>query len=229
MIKFDGFTPDVFSFFADLEMNNDRPWFQRNKQRYASSVRDPLLALLDELESEFGSAKVFRIQRDTRFSADKSPYKVNQGAIIDRGARGSLYVSIDANAVAIGMGMPGFDRDQLERYRAAVAGDAGADLDAVVRSLRRWGATVGTISGTATVEGTDLKRVPKPYAPDHPRAWYLKLKALVAVREWEQPDWLFSRSAVKQLRDTWRHFGALEAWLETNVGPPNPALNRRFG
>ena len=75
---------DALDFFVELEGNNDRPWWQANKERFEQSVAEPMRALLDELEPEFGVFKVFRMNRDVRFSADKSPYKTAHAAVTER-------------------------------------------------------------------------------------------------------------------------------------------------
>ena len=77
-----GIPLDALDFYEELGAENSRAWWQRNKDRYAASVRHPLEGLLDALEDEFGPAHVFRPNRDVRFSADKSPYKDHQGALV---------------------------------------------------------------------------------------------------------------------------------------------------
>jgi len=85
-------TPKLFRFFRDLKKNNDRDWFQANKQRYEDDVRDPLLAFIDEFtgplykisphyraEAKKVGGSLFRIFRDIRFAKDKTPYKTHAG------------------------------------------------------------------------------------------------------------------------------------------------------
>ena len=122
---FRGFGPRVSTFFADLAEHNERDWFLAHKAEFVSDVKEPFEALLDALEPTFGPGKLFRINRDIRFSADKSPYKTAQAAIIDQGPRGTLYVQVSATGAMIGAGAPHFDPEQLRRYREAVAGDPG--------------------------------------------------------------------------------------------------------
>ena len=82
---FSGFPPAALSFYAELEDENSRDWWLAHKDVYERDVREPMLALLDGLEDEFGAAKLFRPNRDVRFSADKSPYKTHQGALVGAG------------------------------------------------------------------------------------------------------------------------------------------------
>ena len=73
MTRFRGFPQDTTEFFAELAVNNRRDWWLANKPRFDASVRDPMRALLDELEATWGTLVAFRMNRDTRFSSDKSP------------------------------------------------------------------------------------------------------------------------------------------------------------
>ena len=86
------FSPDVFAFLRELAANNDRTWFQENKQRYEASVRQPALDFITDFveplstlsphfvaDSRTVGGSLFRLHRDTRFSKDKTPYKVNTG------------------------------------------------------------------------------------------------------------------------------------------------------
>ncbi|MFN8018353.1 MAG: DUF2461 domain-containing protein [Acidimicrobiales bacterium] len=218
MTAFAGFTTALYEFFEDLEDENRKEWFDVHRQVYLDQVKAPLQALLDELEPEFGKAKLFRINRDTRFSADKSPYKTQQGAIISAGAAGTRYVHVDADGIMVGVGAPHLDREQLKRWRAAVAGDPGDQLAEIVGTLRAGGFTVGTLASEGLTEEGDLKRVPKPYPPDHPRADLLRLKKVVAAQAWARPAWLLDRRAVAMVAEAWRTAAPLGDWLAANVG-----------
>ena len=72
-MTFTGFGQGALPFFTALAANNTREWWLDNKTTYEREVRQPLEALLEDLSSEFGESKVFRPNRDTRFSKDKSP------------------------------------------------------------------------------------------------------------------------------------------------------------
>ena len=217
---FQGFGQAMLEFFEDLEDNNDKAWFDAHRSTYLDEVKAPLQALLDELEPEWGRAKLFRINRDIRFSADKRPYKTQQAALIDRGARGTLYVSVDADGIMVGCGTPHLDSAQVARWRAAVAGEPGEELADLVARLRRSSYVVGTLGREGITAEGDLKRVPKPYPADHPRADLLRLKALVAARSWQRPAWLGTRLTLTEVRRAWTATEPLADWLGTHVGPP---------
>jgi uncharacterized protein (DUF2461 family) len=75
-----GFSPAATQFFEDLEDQNTREFWLAHKDVFDREIRDPMAALLDSLPEEYQPFKVFRMNRDIRFSADKSPYKITHGA-----------------------------------------------------------------------------------------------------------------------------------------------------
>ncbi|HEU0317423.1 MAG TPA: DUF2461 family protein, partial [Solirubrobacteraceae bacterium] len=80
---FDGFPPEAFAWFAGLEADNSKAWFTAHRETYDRAVRGALEALLDDLAGELGGeVRMFRQNRDVRFSADKSPYKTTTYGVI---------------------------------------------------------------------------------------------------------------------------------------------------
>src|SRR5438874_5534919 len=126
MTKFEGFGPEVGKWFTGLEADNSREYFTRSRQFFDQSIRGQMEALLSELSGKFGGeVRMFRQNRDIRFSPDKSPYKTNTYGVIHGpgiGAQG-LYASISADGLVAGSGYHAMARDQLDRYRDAVADD----------------------------------------------------------------------------------------------------------
>src|SRR5207253_5514416 len=107
MTKFEGFGPQVREWFAGLEADNSREYFAASRDFFSASIRDQMEALLAELAQKFGGeVKMFRQNRDVRFSADKSPYKTNTyGVIYGSGvAAQGLYASISARGLVAGSG-----------------------------------------------------------------------------------------------------------------------------
>src|SRR5918997_2315945 len=126
--RFDGFGPDVLAWFAGLERDNSKAYFTATRERYETEVRGALGAMLRELAEHFGGeVRLFRQQRDLRFSRDKSPYKTRTyGVLSDRpGSAAGLYAELSVRGLYAGTGYYQLARDQLERFRAAVA-EAGA-------------------------------------------------------------------------------------------------------
>jgi uncharacterized protein (TIGR02453 family) len=178
----DGFTEMLDraqAFYAALAANNSRDWFEPRKPGWKADIEAPARLMADLLAEDVTrmtgtphAAKLFRINRDVRFSKDKSPYKTSLSmtwAPADADALAPvLYLGIEPGDVMIGCGTPGFAGPDLARYRAMV--DAWGDRLAEV--IDDTGARIVEI-GPAP-----LKRVPKPYAPDHPHADLMRRKSL---------------------------------------------------
>jgi hypothetical protein len=123
-MEFAGFGPTVFAWFAGLESDNTKAYFTATRDRYEAEVRGGLEALLDELAETFGGTpRVFRQQRDLRFTPDKTPYKTRTYGVL-QGAPESFYAELSARGLYAGSGYHGLSSDQLERFRAAVADEA---------------------------------------------------------------------------------------------------------
>ena len=168
---------------------------------------------MDELAPEFGSARIFRPYRDVRFSADKTPYKTHQGAVLtsELGVLGAWYVQISAEGLMVAGGVWRLESDQVARYRRAVTdGVQGPRLVEQVRRLTAAGYEIG---------GDRLTRVPKGFdVEDQERLDLLRYKSLHGLRRWEPADWLHGRGALERVRTAWRDFAPLNAWLADNVG-----------
>lgn len=211
-MTFSGFGRGALDFFRDLAADNSRDFWHANRARYEQEVRAPLEALLQDLAAEFGEAKVFRPNRDTRFSTDKSPYKTNAAALVAGGDGASLYVSLSADGLHVGGGAYHLARDQLARFRAAVADDAtGTELERIAGQLR---------AAKAEVTGrTQLKTAPRGFSADHPRIDLLRQDGLVGI--WAHPPraWLHTKEAADRVAEHWRQAAPLNAWMRAHVGP----------
>jgi uncharacterized protein (TIGR02453 family) len=210
---FSGFPPDALDFFVELEGHNERPWWQANKQRFEHSVAEPMRALLDELEPEFGSFKVFRMNRDVRFSADKSPYKTAHAAMTESDGGAANYVQISANGMLVGAGIYHMARDQLERFRQAVNDDVtGEQVEAAIATTRKEHLDIAGIEPA-------LATAPRGWPKDHRRVELLRMKGLITVREFGAPAWIHTKRATSEVVKAWRAGAPVTSWLEANVGP----------
>ena len=206
-MTFRGWPAEALEFFEELEADNSKPFWQRNKAVYESTVRAPMEELLAELEPEWGEGRIFRPYRDVRFSADKSPYKTQIGATVGEG-----YVQLNAEGLAAGSGMWEMAPDQLERYRRTVADDrSGGELASIV--------TKAAAAGLAITGHGILKTAPKGYPKDHPRIELLRYKGIVAWQEWPAGPWLGSRRAKDRVVKFLGLSRPLKEWLRANVGP----------
>jgi uncharacterized protein (TIGR02453 family) len=212
-MTFRGWPAEALEFYDELEADNSKAFWQRNKHVYERLVRAPMEELLAELEPDWGEGRIFRPYRDVRFSRDKSPYKTHIGATIGAG-----YVQLSAAGLAVGCGMWEMARDQLERYREAVDADrSGTELTSLVADARSDG---------LEVMGHDtLKTAPRGYPKDHPRIELLRFKGIVAWQEWPAAAWLGTRRAKDRVVGFLERSRPLDAWLQVNVGPstlPDP-------
>ncbi|HEY4016697.1 MAG TPA: DUF2461 domain-containing protein [Polyangiaceae bacterium] len=189
MIGFEGFADGDGKFFKALSKHNDREWFQSHKAEFEAGWNAPMRSLLTDVRAaidgayphaDLGEPKVFRIFRDVRFSKDKSPYKTHIGGYIPmrRAAKTAtdlpmaLYFHVGQKEVFGAAGHYMMEPESLARFRAAVA-DAvrGAELERILTKLEKKGFTSDSHER--------LKRIPKGFDPDHPRAEVLKRKGLV--------------------------------------------------
>jgi uncharacterized protein (TIGR02453 family) len=195
--RFEGFGPEAIRFLGRLERNNRRDWFERHRPVYEREIRDPMRALVEEMDVRLarlapelvGDPKrsIFRIHRDVRFSPDKSPYKTNaacqfyhcdagRGAGQDaEGAGAGLYFQIAREEcfVAGGMWMPA--RPALDRIREAIA-DAPEDFEAFLRAptfKRRF---------RRLDQEAQLKRMPRGFGETHRAAGWLRYRSFTATR-----------------------------------------------
>jgi uncharacterized protein (TIGR02453 family) len=192
--KFEGFSKETLRFLVELEQNNRREWFNERKGFYKETVEEELRRLVWSTSAALAKKKfplsaepkkaIFRIYRDTRFSADKSPYKTNLGAVFSTGGKpgsGVLYVHIEPKAsfAAIGFYQP--DQPGLTRIRESIA-DRWKEFKSVINRLDRAGLVLG--------ESEALKRVPRGFESfaDAECAEYLKYKSFVVSRKLTETD-----------------------------------------
>src|SRR5829696_50162 len=143
-VPFRGWPPEALTFYEGLEVDNSKAYWTAHKAVYEEAVRGPMEALADEVADEVGPLHLFRPYRDVRFSKDKSPYKTAIGAAGELEGGSVVYVQLSATGLFAASGHYQPARDQLERFRAAVADDrSGPELEACVASLRADGYEVG--------------------------------------------------------------------------------------
>ena len=189
--------PALFDFLRELKAHNERPWFEANKARYLSEVRDPMLDFiagfaepLAKISPHFradpraNGGSLFRIYRDTRFSKNKTPYKTNVGAHFrheagrDAHAPG-FYLHLEPGACFAGCGVLHPDGPTLAGIR-----------DALVERADEWRrlTTAADFLDTFELTGDSLKRPPRGYDPDHPLIDDLKRKSFVAVTRFSESE-----------------------------------------
>ncbi len=205
-MKFKGWPTSASQFFVGLEEDNAKSYWLAHKDVYERDVKGPMEALLAELRDEFGESRLFRPYRDTRFSADKSPYKTSVAARVGDG-----YISFSADGLLAGAGTYHMAPDQLARFRDAIIADRpGRTLESAVAAARAAGLDVHAHES--------LKTAPRGYPKEHPRMELLRLKGLVASRHWPSASWQSTAAAKKRVVDTLRAATPIVTWLRKNVG-----------
>ena len=164
------FTKDFVAFFKELEKNNNRDWFQENKKRYESSVKNPfsifveaLIGRLSEIYpnlTQLPKEAIFRINRDVRFSADKTPYKVQSSALIsEKGkkdyATPAFYIQANHNDVRVYSGSHRLDKNQLQNLRSEISHNM-KEFNKLITD-KKFTSTFGEILGDKN------KRIPKEF------------------------------------------------------------------
>ncbi|HSR25966.1 MAG TPA: DUF2461 domain-containing protein [Candidatus Eisenbacteria bacterium] len=202
-MAFDGWKGDFVGFFRGLELDNSKRYFEAHRRQYEQEVRRPMEELVAELEPVLGRGKLFRINRDIRFSADKSPYKTNIAAVAGR-----LYIHLDARVFFMATGAHHPGTPWLARYREAVAGPAGAELARLVEGARAAGLSVG---------GNEMKTAPRGYRPDHERIELLRWREVGVGRQFDIEPWIATRAVKDRVLETWAIMRPFADWLTENV------------
>ncbi|MEI2732846.1 MAG: DUF2461 domain-containing protein [Dermatophilaceae bacterium] len=209
-MTFHGIPARAFDFYAGLQADNSRAYWAAHKGVYDDCVKAPLSALLEELEPRFGAAKLFRPSRDVRFSADASPYKTQQGALVGDSTGVGYYVAVDAEGLVVGGGFHAHSREQTARLRSAVdSPDSGQRLEGIVADL---------LHGGFDQLGVRVKTAPRGYPTDHPRIDLLRYAELMFLKRFGTPAWVSTRRALPRIAGAWDSLGPLVSWLRTHVG-----------
>jgi uncharacterized protein (TIGR02453 family) len=206
--SFRGWPEEFQPFFIGLELDNSKRYFDANRDTYETAVKAPMVALIDSLAAVYGEGKVFRANRDIRFSKDKSPYKTNIAATAGMNGRGG-YISLDARGLTVAAGRYELTPQQLAKYRRRVAAEGtGSQLVAIVARLEKAGYGIG---------GEALKRVPAGLPQDHPRARLLRHKILYIYKNFGLQPWLGSSAARKHIVKVFTDATPLNDWLKRNA------------
>ncbi len=184
------FTIETLTFLRSLRRHNEREWFRNHRDAYEAHVRGPMVDVIDRLATDLTQfapqliatpkMSMYRIYRDTRFSADKSPYKTHVSAVFPHRALtkhggAGLYFHVATDHVLVGAGIYAPEAPQLYQLRKHVASNT-TRFRTIVESPR-FRRSFGHVSGQR------LKQVPRGFDADHPAAEYLKLRQFLAGTE----------------------------------------------
>ncbi|MGI9533108.1 DUF2461 domain-containing protein [Lutimonas sp.] len=164
------FSNDYLEFFKELAANNHKDWFDENRKRYETVVREPFKVFIGDLIKELAvndpdldlepKDAIFRINRDIRFSKDKTPYKLNNSAIISSKGRKDknhpgVYIELGPEKLAFygGIYMP--DSKQVQKLRTYFT-EHLSDLKGLIEAP-------GFMDNFGSIEGEKSKRIPKEF------------------------------------------------------------------
>jgi uncharacterized protein (TIGR02453 family) len=231
-------TPALFSFLERLERNNRRDWFEMHRAEYEAAVRDPIRALVEEMDvrlARFAPEIVgdprrspFRIFRDVRFSRDKTPYKTHvavwfyhrdagRGVGQEAGSGAGFYFHVGLDTCFLGGGIWMPPRPVLARLRDALAGDPESfERIVLAPGFRR---RFGDLDDEAM-----LARVPRGFPPDHPAARWLRYRSFTAGRQLTRRE-VLRRDLPDLLARDFAALLPLVRWLNAALGH-RPAARR---
>ena len=190
---FAGFPPNGFRFLKGLAANNSKDWFDANRAAYDDGLIEPAKAFIETIGPRLRrfaptvhaeprvNGSIFRINRDVRFSKDKSPYKTTFDLWFWEGSKRGFdapgfFLRLEPKRLLIGSGMHHLEKAGLDRFRAAVVDDkTGRALAKMLDAVRA--------SGPYTVYGAERTTVPRGFDANHPRASLLLHEGLWATYE----------------------------------------------
>ena len=219
---FTGVPKQTIKFLAQLSRNNEKAWFEEHREDYQQYFVEPARALVEALSTPLRkldrlvkaeprvNGSIMRINRDTRFSKDRTPYKDHLDLWFWSGSKrgwdsSGFFFRLTPSKLMLGAGIHGFMPPQLAQCRANVLDDErGAELAKLAAALRKKGYTVG---------GETYKKPPRGVEAEHPRAALLKHSGLYAGWEAKHPKELGTPRFADFVAKHFTAVAPLHAWL----------------
>ncbi len=213
------FTKDFIDFFKELAKNNHKDWFHANKKRYETSVKKPFEVFVGKMITEIQQWDpdlqvepkncMLRINRDIRFSKDKSPYNLHYTAFISKVGRKDksipgFFLRFSPEMIGIMGGCFGPSKEQLEKIRARISEDP--------TSFRKLIENKDFIQKFGGIKGETMKRIPKEWQEAHAKEPLIANKQFYFVAE-ETPDLIISASLVDHLMEYWKIMQPVNKYL----------------
>ncbi|MEM9632960.1 MAG: TIGR02453 family protein [Pseudomonadota bacterium] len=215
-----GFPPEAFKFLTSLSQNNTKEWFEANKSHYQQAIKKPADHFRPELERALSTltgheiaSKQFRINRDLRFSKDKTPYNTHirmafwpKGSAFEgRDAQPpSFFLSVEPSHIRFGTGCMAFSKPILGTYLHALEAGKGEEIEALLNTL---------ISQGFERSAPDLAKAPRGFPKDHPHADLARHKGLAVWKTTNDIKMVIGEEAAGSLADAWRPALPFWSWL----------------
>lgn len=212
----------TIDFLKELASNNNRIWFNANKEKYAKAynnmleVSDIVLSGIEKFDRSLVGIKakdcIFRIYKDTRFSKDKNPFKLNFGAFFKKGIKNEpgsgYYLHIEPNASMIGVGIYMPPSLVLSKIRKAII-ENSKELKKILNS-KNFKETFGELGGEK------LKTAPKGISKDHPEIELLKLKHYVVMKGFSDKE-VLGKEFIPDILSDFKAALGFNEWLNRKV------------
>lgn len=194
-------------FFIELAANNHKDWMDANKKRYQNDVKKPFENLVAALQDEVSSFDepielkpgnaIFRINRDIRFSKDKTPYKTDRSAIISKYGRKDkmypgYYLSVSPEKVMIGGGAYFLDKDNLFKVRQEIAYNMD-EFEQLINDSK-------FVKHFGKVLGEKNKVLPKEFKADAEKQPLIYNKGFYFMKELDA-NFIFDKDLIKKIGD----------------------------
>ena len=220
--EFKGFHEETLKFLVELKLNNRKEWFDENRKRYDRYIMEPSRAFVNSIGERLReispdlmaeprvNKSLFRLNRDVRFSPDRSPYQTHLGLIFWEGPRKRMecpgfYMQIDADQIMFAGGMYMLPKDLLEPYRKVVAeeGPAG-ELEDAVELVKSTGIEIG---------GQHYKRTPRNFQENHQYSYFLRYNGVYGMETIPVPDEFFNEALVDMAFERFQKIDPLNRWF----------------
>jgi uncharacterized protein (TIGR02453 family) len=223
---FQGFPERGLAFLRDLAEHNDRDWFEAHRSAWDGEIVPAMLEWCGALAERLRDAmpgltfvprvggSIHRLNRDIRFSRDKRPYKTHVAALLWDGEEKhdapAVYLHVAPAEVIFGGGIYAFEDARLDRWRRLLHGGGAAErLEAALAAAKKGGLKLEIAE--------KLKRPPRGFEPEGPRAELSTYKGLAVVKRAKPAGWLHTAEALERSEAAARAYAPLHAWLRDEL------------
>jgi uncharacterized protein (TIGR02453 family) len=225
--KFQGFYKETLDFFSKLKRNNNKSWFEANRHIYEKFVIKPAQTFVGDLGNRLEKISpnivaipkidksIFRIYRDIRFSADKTPYKTQLAMLFWEGPGKKLespgfYLHFNNEKLFLGVGMHEFPKHFIQDYRDSVIHPQhGPELEKAIKKVQK--------NPDYRLGWKYYKKIPSGYNADHPNAEFLLYRGIGFQYETSVPDIIFSEFFVDYIYKKFEQMSPIYFWIREMV------------